>query len=201
MRVGEGKSSLLWSWLHKLSFPCSRRRRIWLGLSTKFRVPCSCVFTSNVFCKKNRTKAIYNIKIKLKLGDLRPSPCTRLLFTILPAPYTSATLYDLLREWVAGLNKLAMEGITVTWLVPTNPDVLKLSCFFSKCRVSLSWKLWRFLSQVLWKGKVFKFRFIITSIKGDWPFLRSACGLANGYNCKDKCHRCIIPDLWHISYV
>lgn len=82
------------------------------------------------FAKKNRTKAIYNIKIKLKLGDLRPSPCTRLLFTILPAPYTSATLYDLLREWVADLNKLAMEGITVTWLVPTNPDVLKLSCFF-----------------------------------------------------------------------
>ena len=28
-------------------------------------------------------------------------------------------------------------------------------------------------SQVIWKGKVHRFRFIITAIKGDWPFLRS----------------------------
>ena len=52
-------------------------------------------------------------------------------------------------------------------------------------------------SQVIWKGKVHRFRFIITAIKGDWPFLRSACGLANGFNCTDKCHRCMLPDSWY----
>ena len=44
---------------------------------------------------------------------LRPSPCSRLLYTILPAPYTQGTLNDLLRSWVEDLNKLAEDGITV----------------------------------------------------------------------------------------
>ena len=45
--------------------------------------------------------------------DPRPSPCSRLLYTILPAPYTQSTLNDLLRSWVEDLNKLAEDGITV----------------------------------------------------------------------------------------
>ena len=45
--------------------------------------------------------------------DPRPSPCSRLLYTILPAPYTQGTLNDLLRSWVEDLNKLAEDGITV----------------------------------------------------------------------------------------
>ena len=45
-------------------------------------------------------------------------------------------------------------------------------------------------SQVTWKGKIYTYRFICVSIKGDWPFLRKAANLANGYNCNNKCHRC-----------
>ncbi|CAK9031900.1 unnamed protein product [Durusdinium trenchii] len=36
-----------------------------------------------------------------------PSPCSRLLYTIIPSPYTPRTLRDLLRAWVDDLNKLA----------------------------------------------------------------------------------------------
>lgn len=35
-----------------------------------------------------------------------------------------------------------------------------------------------------------KYTFTVVSLKGDWPFLRSSMALNNGYNCKDKCHRC-----------
>lgn len=55
--------------------------------------------------------------------------------------------------------------------------------------------------QVLWKGKVLKYRFIIICIKGDWPFLRAACGLASGYNCKDKCHRCLVAEPCQLNCV
>ncbi|CAK9017796.1 unnamed protein product [Durusdinium trenchii] len=45
-------------------------------------------------------------------------------------------------------------------------------------------------TEVLHGGKVLKYTFTVVSLKGDWPFLRSSMALNNGYNCKDKCHRC-----------
>ena len=47
----------------------------------------------------------------VNLWSLRPSMCTRLLYTILPAPYTTACLFDLLHAWVDDLNGMAEDGI------------------------------------------------------------------------------------------
>lgn len=43
---------------------------------------------------------------------LRPSMCSRLLYTVLPSPYTKRALFDLLRAWVTDLNSMTDEGIT-----------------------------------------------------------------------------------------
>lgn len=40
--------------------------------------------------------------------------CTRLLFSILPAPYTQQSFSDLLAEMATDLTKLYHEGITVS---------------------------------------------------------------------------------------
>lgn len=42
--------------------------------------------------------------------------CTRLLYTVLPAPYPQASLFDLLRAWVVDLNEMSENGITATSL-------------------------------------------------------------------------------------
>ena len=39
--------------------------------------------------------------------------CSRLLYTILPAPYRTSTLFDLLDAWADDLNSMATDGITV----------------------------------------------------------------------------------------
>ena len=49
-------------------------------------------------------------------------------------------------------------------------------------------------AQVVWKGKALTYRFVVIGVKGDWPFLRSSFALNNGFNCKDKCHRCSVAD-------
>ena len=50
------------------------------------------------------------------------------------------------------------------------------------------------LGQVEWNGQSHHFRFVTVGVKGDWPFLRSACALSCGYNCTKKCHRCDLDD-------
>ena len=45
---------------------------------------------------------------------LRPTLCTRLLYSILPAPYSQTSLYDLLRAWTEDLNSMHRDGITVS---------------------------------------------------------------------------------------
>ena len=66
--------------------------------------------------------------------DLRPSPCTRLLFAVLPAPYTSATLNDLLRAWVTDLNNLAENGMSVfRTAINIFPFVGKIKCVDVDC--------------------------------------------------------------------
>ena len=44
--------------------------------------------------------------------------------------------------------------------------------------------------QVQFDGEAYFFRFVMLGTKGDWPFLRAAYALNNGYNCRKKCHLC-----------
>ena len=46
----------------------------------------------------------------------RPSLCSHLLFTVIPAPYRHATLNDLLAALVSDLNDMSQQGITVSRL-------------------------------------------------------------------------------------
>lgn len=45
---------------------------------------------------------------------LRHTFCTRLLYTVLPAPYTKRAFYDLLQALVEDLNAMSTDGITAT---------------------------------------------------------------------------------------
>lgn len=47
---------------------------------------------------------------------------------------------------------------------------------------------------MIYKGKLLTYKFRVLAVKGDWPFLRSSCGLNNGYNCMKKCHRCQLDE-------
>ena len=49
-------------------------------------------------------------------------------------------------------------------------------------------------AQVLHKGAVRTYKFIVLGTKGDWPFLRASFNLNCGFNCSDKCHRCKLPE-------
>ena len=89
--------------------PLSSKSPTWLG-SLAGNSFCFLLFFYN---PKNWSSLLIQFGIKLRSIYLRPSLCTRLLYTILPAPYTSATLGDLLAAWVEDLNKLATDGITV----------------------------------------------------------------------------------------
>ena len=51
-------------------------------------------------------------------------------------------------------------------------------------------------TQVRFDGEDYFFRWIMVGTKGDWPFLRSAYALNNGYNCLKKCHLCQIDEAW-----
>lgn len=143
---------------------------------------------------------------KNHFANLRQTLCSRLLYTVVPAPYSQDTLNDLLVAWVNDLNGLSQHGLTVpklNWLILVLLNYM-CSCSFVRvvspfdplCLFDTNLSFPHF-DQVLWKGRVLKFRFVVISIKGDWPFLRSSCGLNNGYNCKDKCHRCPLGDLWN----
>lgn len=50
--------------------------------------------------------------VVLFIGNYRPSMCTRLLYTILPAPYTQRTFHDLLAALTEDLNVLNQKGYT-----------------------------------------------------------------------------------------
>ena len=54
----------------------------------------------------------YDILVVLFMGNYRPSMCTRLLYTILPAPYTQRTFHDLLAALTEDLNVLNQKGYT-----------------------------------------------------------------------------------------
>ena len=41
-----------------------------------------------------------------------------------------------------------------------------------------------------------RFYFIYLGLKGDWPYLRKAMGLATGPTSRRKCHYCNKPDSW-----
>ena len=41
-----------------------------------------------------------------------------------------------------------------------------------------------------------RFYFIYLGLKGDWPYLRKAMGLATGPTSTRKCHYCNKPDSW-----
>lgn len=44
--------------------------------------------------------------------NARHTLCTRLLYTVIPAPYSQRTFYDLLADWVQDLNSMSNVGIT-----------------------------------------------------------------------------------------
>lgn len=128
----------------------------------------------------------------------RQSLCTRLLYTLLPSPYTNENLRAVLEEMVKDINLLNTDGITVA---RSNP---KKSFHQLKTLVAYRYRVLGpvqdvchlKLAQVEWQNKKYTYFFTYCGAKGDWPFLRSALGLNCGYNCLRKCHRCDIADTW-----
>ena len=116
--------------------------------------------------------------------------CTRLLYAVLPAPYTKDSFRRLLQLLTDDLKSLQEPGFSVSPLEFVN----KFPFPYLKRKVlgEYIFSLYPFVSasQVDWNGKKHTYRLIFTGCKGDWPFLRAAYGLNCGYNCNTKCHRC-----------
>ena len=75
-----------WWWAFSAIFPCPWKSSMYLLIKEKNIV-------SN-FCGDTLWKSM-----------LRPSFGTRLLYSVLPAPYTRASLFDLVRAWVSDLER------------------------------------------------------------------------------------------------
>ncbi|CAK9042534.1 unnamed protein product [Durusdinium trenchii] len=62
-------------------------------------------------CAKSRSDshACRNLHRAIKAFGKEPSMCSRLLYTVLPSPYTKRALFDLLRAWVTDLNSMTDE--------------------------------------------------------------------------------------------
>ena len=124
---------------------------------------------------------------------IRPSMCTRLLYTVLPSPYTQQSFHRLLSQLTKDLNSLQEPGVDVPSLHHFLLNTFEFTTVFVWGLLQLD-LVTLTISQVEWEGQKYHFRFICIGCKGDWPFLRSAYSLSCGYNCTAKCHRCDVRD-------
>ena len=133
------------------------------------------------------------------LPQPRPSMCTRLLFSVLPSPYSKKTFHKLLQVLTDDLIDLETKGLTVS------PPLFVYIFHFCNVTVRIIYGHLEPIgyktlcsedstSEVSWKGTSHHFRFVMIATKGDWPFLRSAYSPNCGFNCRDKCHRCDVRE-------
>ena len=143
---------------------------------------------------------IYDIFLQCHNPNCRPSLCTRLLYTVLPSPYTQKSFHDLLGVLTADLNLMYNHGYTAPWfnehrywfLLGPFFIVMFLGSDLPHSHISPS-SLQR-SPKVHHEEQKHHFRFVVVGVKGDWPFLRSSMGLNCGFNCIAKCHRCDVKD-------
>ena len=124
--------------------------------------------------------------------------CSRMLYTILPSPYSDENLNDVLEDLSSDLLSLYRDGIKVSHILV----LVRLQLFspqekFQYSFMSVIWGGNSTLvptSKVQYKEQEYFYRFVVIGVKGDWPYLRQCMGLCRGYNCLQKCHRCQVPE-------
>ena len=82
-----------------------------------------------------------NKLVKNHVANLRQTLCSRLLYTVVPAPYGQDTLNDLLLAWVNDLNGLSEHGLTVpklNWLISPIQIYTCSYCFLRVASLFLS---------------------------------------------------------------